>query len=138
MKYQKEKIKSTLTWFSMKNADYTELKTRKIHPAPIMKKMESGKEAVRFSFSPGNDLNFGKSFLMIVVWRYLKAWKLMKENFWYDEPIIYVDITYHWNIMINSGEFAESRKSELWKKSLLMGQIANQMALELFLRLKSE
>mgnify|MGYP007071186079 CR=1 FL=1 len=33
-------------------------------------------------------------------------------------------------------QIAESRKSELWRKSLLMGQIANQMALELFFKIK--
>ena len=36
-----------------------------------------------------------------------------------------------WQILV-----CQIEKLELWKESLLMGQIANQMALELFFRIK--
>lgn len=72
--------KSTFSYDSMKNADYTELKkSEKFTPALYHEKDGIWEGGSTSQFSPVMTFKLWESFL-IVVWRYLKAWKLMERK----------------------------------------------------------
>ena len=72
--------KSTFSYDSMKNADYTELKkSEKFTPALYHEKDGIWEGGSVSQFSPVMTFRLWESFL-IVAWKYLKAWKLMERK----------------------------------------------------------
>ena len=90
MKYQKEKIKSTFSYDSMKNADYTELKkSEKFTPALYHEKDGIWEGGSTSQFSPVMTFKLWEKFSDSC----LEVSESMevngKKTFGYDEPIIY-------------------------------------------------